>query len=259
MGGYDQGLILARTVGAPGFQYVSVSRPGYLGTSIAAGRTPAEQADLYPDILDAFGIGTAAVMAVSGGGPSALQFALRHRDRCWGLVMVSACSARLDVPLPLAWNLMKMTARLSALVAVMRGRVERDPERAARRSIPDHVMRARTFQDPEAGSLLIALQVSTLDRIALRIPGTENDIVQTRENMSFPLEIIDVPVLIVHGTADRVVPFVQNGQSLAARVPGSELLAIDGGEHVSIFTHRAEAKARVSRFLFSHAPAIPLA
>jgi pimeloyl-ACP methyl ester carboxylesterase len=92
MGGYDQGLILARTVGAPGFRYVSVSRPGYLGTSLAAGRTPAEQADLYPDVLDEFGVGAAAVMAVSGGGPSALQFALRHRDRCWGLVMVSACS-----------------------------------------------------------------------------------------------------------------------------------------------------------------------
>jgi len=120
-------------------------------------------------------------------------------------------------------------------------------------------MRTRTFQDPEATALLTALQVSTLDRTALRIPGTENDIVQTREDMSFPLEKIDVPVLVVHGTADRVVPFAQNWQSRAARVPGAELLAIDGGEHVSIFTHRVEARARVSRFLQSHTPAIPLA
>lgn len=71
---------------------------------------------------------------------------------------------------------------------------------------------------------------------------------QTREDMSFPLERIDVPVLVVHGTADRVVPFAPNGQSLAARVPGAEMLAIDGVEHVSIFTHRAETRAQVSSF-----------
>ncbi|HSD21220.1 MAG TPA: hypothetical protein VLC54_14340, partial [Anaeromyxobacter sp.] len=66
MGGYDQGLLLARTVGAPGFRYVAISRPGYLGTSLALGKTPEEQANLYRDVLDALGIREVAVMAVSG-------------------------------------------------------------------------------------------------------------------------------------------------------------------------------------------------
>ena len=81
MGGYDQGLILARTIGAPEYRHVAVSRAGYLGTALTAGRNPEEQADLCADLLDALGIDRTAVLAVSGGGPCALQFALRHRDR----------------------------------------------------------------------------------------------------------------------------------------------------------------------------------
>jgi pimeloyl-ACP methyl ester carboxylesterase len=56
-----------------------------------------------------------------------------------------------------------------------------------------------------------------------------------------------VPVLVVHGTQDRVAPFVQ-GRSMAARIPGAEPLAIEGGDHVAIFTHREAVRARVAAF-----------
>jgi pimeloyl-ACP methyl ester carboxylesterase len=253
MGGHDQALLLARTIGAPGFRYIAPSRPGYLGTPLSTGRTPAEQADLYRDLLDALGVERAAVMAVSGGGPSALQLALSHPDRCWGLVIVSSVCRRVETRLPLAWHLMKLTARCRPLVAAMRRRAERDPEAAARRSIPDPEVRARTLRDPEAGPLLRALQLSTLDRMSLRLAGTENDVAVTRSDLSFPLERLAAPLLVVHGTRDSAAPFAQ-GQELAARVPGAELLAIDGGEHVSIFTHRDLVRTRVARFLRAHAP-----
>jgi pimeloyl-ACP methyl ester carboxylesterase len=256
MGGHDQASLLARTAGVPGFRYVLPSRPGYLGTALSLGRTPAEQADLYRDLLDALGIDRAAIMAVSGGGPSALQFAISHPDRCWGLVIVSSVCTRVDTRLPLAWYLMKLTARCGPLVAAMRGKAERDPERAARRSIPDAAVRARTLGDPEAGPLFRELQLSTLDRMSLRLSGTENDVAVTRSDLSLPLERIAAPLLVVHGTNDSAAPFSQ-GKTLAARVPGAELLAIDGGEHVSIFTHRDEVRARVARFLLAHAPAKP--
>jgi pimeloyl-ACP methyl ester carboxylesterase len=253
MGGYDQGLILARTVGAPGFRYVAISRPGYLGTRLAMGRTPAEQANLYRDVLDALAIRDAAVMAVSGGGPSALEFARIHPDRCRGAVIISSVCMRNDVRLPLAWYLMKLTARCGPLVASMRRKLARDPDRAAARSIPDPALRARTVRDPEAGPLLLALQLSTMDRMRLRISGTENDVVTTtREELSLELERIAVPVLVVHGTDDRVAPFAQ-GRSMAARIPGAELLALERGDHVAIFTHRQQARSRVTRFLLAHA------
>jgi len=43
MGGYDQAEILARTIGESNYRFLSLSRPGYLGTSLSAGRTPEER------------------------------------------------------------------------------------------------------------------------------------------------------------------------------------------------------------------------
>jgi pimeloyl-ACP methyl ester carboxylesterase len=55
--------------------------------------------------------------------------------------------------------------------------------------------------------------------------------------------------LVVHGTDDRLVPFTEHGKLLAARIPGAQLLAVEGGEHMAIFTHRDEVRTRVTRFL----------
>ena len=248
MGGYDQGVLLAQTVTYPRFRYIAVSRPGYLGTPLHAGRSPQEQADLCAEVMNAFGVESTIVVAISGGGPIALQFALRHPDRCRALVVISACSHRLNVPLPLQWHILKLMARIPGLTTAMRRKIERDPETTAKRSIPDEQVRRRTVRDPESGPLFLALRTSTLDRMSLRIPGTENDIRQTRSEMSWPLELIAVPTLVIHGKSDSVVPFEQANR-LAGRVPDARLLAIDGGEHVSIFTHRNEVRSTIDAFL----------
>ncbi len=253
MGGYDQAVLLARTVGVPGFRYVAPSRPGYLGTPLALGRTPAEQAALYRDLLDALGVERAAVMAVSGGGPSALALALDPPDRCFGAVIISSVFRKVEARLPLAWYVMRLSARFPPLLAAMQRSAARDPERAARRSIPDPALRARTLADPAAGPLLRALQASTLDRMAARLPGTENDVALTRSELALPVERIAAPLLVVHGTSDSAAPYAQ-GRELAARVPGAELLTVEGGEHVSIFTHRGLVRPRVASFLRAHAP-----
>jgi pimeloyl-ACP methyl ester carboxylesterase len=252
MGGWDQGILLARSVGAEGFRWVAPSRPGYLGTPLSSGRTPEAQADRCAEVLAALGIEHAAVVAVSGGGPAALQLALRHPRRCRALVLVSACTVgNIDVRLPLAWHVMKLAARLPPLVGAMRRKTARDPEAAARRSIPDAAPRARTVADPDAGPLMHALQLSTMDRMALRLPGTELDIATSRADLRYDLERLSIPVLAVHGTADRGAPFEQ-ARALVARVPGAELLAIEGGEHVALFTHLADVRARVGPFLRRH-------
>ncbi len=251
MGGYDQGLILGQTIAEPGYRHIAVSRPGYLGTPLAGARAPEDQADLCAALLDTLKIERAAVLAVSGGGPCALQFALRHGGRCWALVVVSTCGGRIEGGVPLAFHIMKHLARWPWLGDFVR---RQDPEASARRSIPDPAVRERTLKDPDAGPLFMALLRSTSDRMALRLPGTENDIEVTR-TCEYPLERIAVPVLVVHGTADRMVPFADHGKALATRIPGAQLLAIEGGEHVAIFTHRAEVRARVTAFLRRYAPA----
>ena len=145
MGGYDQGILLAQTVTYPRFRYVAVSRPGYLGTLLRAGKTPQEQADLCAELLDRLGVSSAAEIAISGGGPAALQFALRHAKRCCGLVMISACSDTLDVPIPFRFRIMKLLARIPGMTDAMRRKIEKDPEKAAIRSIPDDTQRRQVL------------------------------------------------------------------------------------------------------------------
>lgn len=48
---------------------------------------------------------------------------------------------------------------------------------------------------------------------------------------------IDVPVLVIHGDADRIVPFAVSGRRTHEMIPGSRLAVIEGGPHGIIWTH----------------------
>jgi len=254
MGGYDQGLILGRAaVGCCGYRFLAVSRPGYLGTPAASGLSPEHQADLCASALDALTVTAATVIAISGGGQCALQFALRHPDRRRSLVMLSACSARIPGRVPLRFHLFRLTARIPAMARTMQRKAATHPEEATARSIPDPVLRDRTLNDPEIGPLLQALQSSIMDRIAGRMPGTHNDIRQARAPFDYPVERIGAPLLVVHGTDDEAAPFAA-ATSLAARVPGAEMLAIEGGRHLSLFTYNPVIRERVRRLLAESSP-----
>jgi pimeloyl-ACP methyl ester carboxylesterase len=254
MGGWDQGVLLARTACVPGYRYVAPSRPGYLGTPLAGHAAPSGQARLYRDLLDALGIERTAVVAISGGGPSALTFALEHPDRCWGAVIVSSVTRRVERRLPLAWYVLRLALRWPALAGAFHLMAARDPDAGAARSIPDPAVRARTLAHPEAGPLLRALLASTQLRMPERLDGTENDVAVTRSHLELPpLERLRVPLLAVHGTDDEHAPF-EHARELAARAPGAELVALAGGRHVAIYTHIEEVRAGIGRFLRAHAP-----
>jgi non-heme chloroperoxidase len=51
---------------------------------------------------------------------------------------------------------------------------------------------------------------------------------------------IDVPALIVHGMADRMLPIDAIGRPLRAMLPGAEYLEIDGTPHGLLWTHAEE-------------------
>ena len=91
-GGYDQAGRMGPIASAGGYRVVAPSRPGYLRTPLEVGHTPAEQADAFAALLSALDIERVAVVGASGGGPSALQFALRHPDRCWAHVQLMGVS-----------------------------------------------------------------------------------------------------------------------------------------------------------------------
>ena len=89
-GGYDQGIEISCFLGLGGFAFLMLSRPGYRRTPLGSGKTPGAQAGLFAATLDALSIAQVVVMAHSGGGPTALQFALRYPQRCQGLLLLSA-------------------------------------------------------------------------------------------------------------------------------------------------------------------------
>jgi len=248
MGGYDQSLFLAQTIGGPGYRYLCVSRPGYFGTPLAVGCSPEQQGDLVAALLEALNISQAGVIAVSGGGPSAVQFGLRHPGLAKGLVLVSTCATKVDTKIPFSFKVMTYLARWPWFVSRFRRKAELDLEGVAKRSIRDPDILASTIDDKDTWPLFSAMLLSTFDRMYQRLGGTMNDIEISR-TATYPLENLTVPVLIIHGTQDKIVPFEANAKLYEARVPNVELLAVEGGEHVAIFTHRTLVRTKVNEFM----------
>lgn len=60
---------------------------------------------------------------------------------------------------------------------------------------------------------------------------------------------IDVPALIVHGTADNILPIDATARQFRTLLPGAEYVEIDGAPHGMLWTHAAEVNALLLRFL----------
>jgi pimeloyl-ACP methyl ester carboxylesterase len=63
------------------------------------------------------------------------------------------------------------------------------------------------------------------------------------------LSRIKVPVLIVHGTADRILPFQASGARLPKLIGGSRFVVLEGAPHGLIWTHAAELNRHLLDFL----------
>jgi pimeloyl-ACP methyl ester carboxylesterase len=87
-GGFDQGLDMVGALSRDGYRLIAPSRFGYLRSALPADPTNAMQADAYAALLDRLGIQDVAIVAISAGAWSALQFAIRHPDRCRALVLL---------------------------------------------------------------------------------------------------------------------------------------------------------------------------
>jgi non-heme chloroperoxidase len=75
------------------------------------------------------------------------------------------------------------------------------------------------------------------------------------EDFSRDITRIDVPTLILHGTADRILPIEGQGRRLHAALPDARYVEIDGGPHVMCVTHAHEVNDQLLAFLAQPAPA----
>jgi non-heme chloroperoxidase len=65
---------------------------------------------------------------------------------------------------------------------------------------------------------------------------------------------IDVPVMVIQGDADRILPFEKTGKRLPELIANLDLVVIEGGPHAVPWTHTDQVNAALLRFL-GHAAA----
>jgi pimeloyl-ACP methyl ester carboxylesterase len=70
------------------------------------------------------------------------------------------------------------------------------------------------------------------------------------------LSRIDVPVLVVHGDADRILPFGSTGKRLPDLLKDVELVVIEGGPHAIAWTHPDRVNNALLQFLGVRVPAL---
>lgn len=71
------------------------------------------------------------------------------------------------------------------------------------------------------------------------------------EDFRKDLSRIDVPTLVIHGDADRIVPLSASGEKTAKLVKGAKLVVIKEGPHCITWTHADEVNSALLSFLKS--------
>ena len=69
------------------------------------------------------------------------------------------------------------------------------------------------------------------------------------EDFAADLQRVDVPALIMHGTADRILSIDGQGRRAHEALPSARYIEIEGGPHINPVTHSAEVNAQLLRFL----------
>ena len=68
------------------------------------------------------------------------------------------------------------------------------------------------------------------------------------------LPTIDVPVLVVHGTEDRILPFGSTAARLPALIADCTLVPVEGGPHNIGWTHPEEVNSALLEFIAAKVP-----
>jgi 2-hydroxy-6-oxonona-2,4-dienedioate hydrolase len=248
-GGFDQGAGFAQAISEQGFSVVAMSRFGYLRTPLPADASAQAQADAHACLLDALGIDRAAIIGISAGAPSSMQFALRHPDRTRALILLVPAiyaprpgnAPPLETPAGTA-ALFDTALRWDFLMWAATRAMPRTMTRAILATPPDVVARASAGEKARAEQLLERILPVSPRRL-----GMLNDARVTSTLPRYALEDVAVPTLVMSLQDDLFGTF--DGASYSARhIPRARFVAFPSGGHVWIGHHDA-VMAETLRFL----------
>jgi pimeloyl-ACP methyl ester carboxylesterase len=248
MGGFDQGLWLAKSFDFSNYQVIPISRFGYLRTPIPEGADLDLQAEAFAGLLDALNIRRAAVFAVSSGSTSAIRFAARHPERVSALILLSPDApgeAQANMPPRFIFDsLLRIDFIYWALITFFWKQVQ----------ISIGLVPMGYVLTPEYKALLKVIQTGDLP-VSRRMDGLifetytcDTDFKASVTPASpYPLQKIETPVLVINA-ADDPIAIPENVRRIAEQMPNARLFAVPDGGHF-LFGHTQEVKSEIARFL----------
>ncbi len=250
-GGFDQGLTFGRPLAGMGFRVVAMSRFGYLRTPLPADASPAAQADAHACLLDALGLPRVAVVGISAGAPSSMQFALRHGERCRALVLLTPAAyvprpgGTPPLHAPAATRLLFATALQSNLLYWAATRLSRAAViRGILATPPAVVERADAGERARIGEILAEILP-----VSARRKGLLQDAAVTSTLPRYDLERIAVPTLTI-AADDDLFGTDDAARYSAAHIPGARFAGYPSGGHLWV-GHQHEVIAAIADFLRS--------
>jgi pimeloyl-ACP methyl ester carboxylesterase len=252
-GGYDQGLDIGGELTQQGFRVIAMSRFGYLRTPLPTDASPEKQAEAHACLLDALHVERAAVIGLSAGGPSAMQFTLKYPQRTSALVLMVAAA----YPSALVQREGGATpANTSAFAqALFDAALKSDLLLwAAPRIAPSAVDRVMLGTPPQVIAAAAPAERRLVDRtfehllpFSARRLGVLNDSRITPFVPRYDLEHITAPTLIL-STEDDGFGTYAGARYSAEHIPGARLILYPSGGHLLV-GHMYEALSEVSSFL----------
>jgi len=207
-----------------------------------AGRTEWDGApfgiqDLAADglaVMDAAGVERAHVYGASMGGLTAQEIALTAPDRVISLVLGCTGTLSPDAPTPPRRRRAGLAARIPRRVQLMTMPAMLYGPGTSRQAIREDMRILRTTSGPAAGRLAQGVAVAGY---------------RSRDRLG----AIEVPTLVLHGDADRIVPHAM-GAELASLIPGAQFVTLPGQGHVYMDNVDGQANREVLSFLAAHHP-----
>lgn len=239
-GGYDQGMWFGDTALGDGYQFVSVSRYGYLRSPFAEESTVENQAALYVELLDYLGIDEVVVLGGSAGGPSALQFAHDYPERSTALVLISAITMPMGNGIPLNTRIVNIIQKsdfaywlvLKLFRSQFMGMVGISPEAY------------ETFSPEE--KRLAQEMLEFMHPMSPRLPGNLHE----ANYIPLPaqaLRDITIPTMVLHARDDSLVSH-DHADFAHENIKHLELVSFDTGGH-GLVSQSKVAREKIKKFL----------
>ncbi len=230
-GRFDQGLLFAQRLPPMGYQVVSPSRFGYLRSDFPADPSTANQADAFVDLLDALGIEKLPVMGGSAGALSAIEFAIRHPDRCSALIAIVPATYSPDRP-----SFAPMSATQEKAMRAMLG--SDFLFWGAMQLMRDQMIGTMLATDPALVAAASPQEKARVDRIlrdilpvSRRSRGLMNDAVLAANPAQQEIEKIAAPTLAISLEDDRFGT-LDGARHLVAGIADARLVTWPTGGHV---------------------------